>query len=1050
MLKAFTSLITVLVLLIAQQKPSLTPFENAEKKFLEAYVSGDHSEWKNADSILLTLKQTGKFESKLQEVQGDIYRLQIHKETHHYSSNEEKLQEDLGIIQAAFDKNPQLKKENKDYYFQLKHFEYRIHLYQGQENAWSNLQQLAQTFADDKNIQPTSMAALYETISRHYYFAIKDNHMSKTYGLRSLNALKNTPWKYKQVAMNQWTGGNYYNLDKIDSSIYHMNIAYQTLKEIPNEQQNVHNTRSQLAFNLGMIYQGKTGDMHESEHYLKEAIDWEIKANGDESPTLITYYSLLADTFYYIKDIEKAEFYGHKAYSLAHEILQTESVYLKSLPSMTLSRIYVQKGNFDQARKLMDKVLQESLEFYGKDDKFTTQAFIDKASVEEAAGNLSEAEKYYLLAVESAEATQRIYSMQSAYQHLASMYLQAKDYQKALPYALLSWQSFNDHLDEDYKAKAMENIQLAKIYVGLDDLTKAKEHLKQAEKIIAKNSNTQLIEIDVLSIKNAILLKEHESSQDLGALQNAFQNIQALIDLMVKGKAEYDYQNSKLFYSQSIAEHIENALEIAAKMHEISPDQQTINTIFKLMELNKSSVLLDGIMSSALKAQKGVPQSILDNEKKLNQQLAVLNREIARAETDSLVAKNDMEKMLSERIQLNLDIENIQQVLKEKHPMYYEAKNVLLSEEVLHYQKNALKTGQAFLEYYVGNDKIYRLFITQSAIDFSILDAFHPIDQTTDALIHSLIDRQSTENSAKTLGQLILPSFPKEIDDLIIISDKKLTQIPFEILQVDQALLLEKMNVSYAGSVQLYLVQKQLASNKKSSNNWTGFAPEYKVNQLPNNHAEVDNISTLTHGKKIIGAAATKDKFLEEAPKASILHLATHSEFDKINPMLSKMYFYDGEDSGELTASEVYNLDLNANLVVLSACNTGLGKIESGDGVMSISRAFTYAGVSSTIMSLWKVSDKETSTLMLLFYENLENGQSKNEALRNAKLTYLQNTHEPELKHPYYWAGFVISGDVTTVQKNSISWWQYGIGLLILLGLIVGISRRIKASRAKP
>lgn len=1048
MLKTFISLLTV-VIFLSQHNKKLTPFEKAEKLFLEGYISGNRSQWAIADSIFLTLEQTNQFDSKTQKLKAEIYQVQIHQQSLNYSSDPEKLQQSLEVLRRLNNEHHQLIKHDKDFYLQLKHFQFRINLFQGKEDAVENLKQLAKVFDGNPSIEPTSLATLYETISRHYYAKSRDFAQSKKYGLKALNLFTKSPWKYKQINMNQWIGGNYYNLDQIDSAIYHMTNAYDSLKTLSNNQQNVLVSRSELAFNLGVIYQGKIANMHESEHFLKEAIEWEIKANGQESLTLITYYSLLSDTFYFIKDIENAELYGHKAYTLAHEVLKTENVYLRSLPAMALSRINVQKSDFIQARKLIDKVLEESLNFYGKNDKFTTQAFIDKAYVEENAGEYDEAEKYYLLAVQSAEATQRIYSIQSAYNHLTSMYLNQKEYQKALPYALLTLDLSNVHLAEDYKIKAIENLTLAKVYLGLNELDNAKKHLQQAEKTLAKNSNTQLLDTEALALKNAILFKEYQSSKDLSLLDKAFENIHALIEQLIQGKSTYNYQNSKLFYSQSIAPHIENALEIATEKHQLSPNNTTINTIFQLMELNKSSVLLDGILDTEIKAKKDVPQSILDDEKNLNQRISSLNHEIYKAENDSTFSVTQLNEILNERTQLNKELKKIAQFLQQKHPMYYEAKNMLLSEDLAHYQKNALLPGQAFLEYYISEEKIYRLLITPSKIEWEVLDDATNIDQTTDKLLHLLIERKELSETANDLAKQILPQIPDEINELIVISDKKLTQIPFEMLEIDGKLLLEKMNVSYAGSVQLYLVQKKLAMDKKNSKYWTGFAPAYKTNQLPNNQTEVQHISELTNGNTIIGAAATKNKFLEEAPKAAVLHLATHSEFDPINPMLSKMYFYDGEDSGELTASEVYNLDLNAKLVVLSACNTGLGKIESGDGVMSISRAFTYAGVSSTIMSLWKVSDKETSDLMVYFYKNLNQSQSKNEALRNAKLEYLQNTQETELKHPYYWAGFVISGDVTPIHEKQNKTWIYSLILLTLIGICWGIYR-FKAARSKP
>src|SRR5690606_10831933 len=127
-------------------------------------------------------------------------------------------------------------------------------------------------------------------------------------------------------------------------------------------------------------------------------------------------------------------------------------------------------------------------------------------------------------------------------------------------------------------------------------------------------------------------------------------------------------------------------------------------------------------------------------------------------------------------------IEEIQNHLRLKYPAYYDAKNLLLSEQISYYQTHSLNVHQAFLTYYLVKDKVYRLMITKSTVSFDVLSDLKAIEQVTDQLIGSLIDINATEQSAAALADLILPPFPDEINDLIIIADKKITQIPFEML----------------------------------------------------------------------------------------------------------------------------------------------------------------------------------------------------------------------------------------------------------------------------
>ncbi len=125
------------------------------------------------------------------------------------------------------------------------------------------------------------------------------------------------------------------------------------------------------------------------------------------------------------------------------------------------------------------------------------------------------------------------------------------------------------------------------------------------------------------------------------------------------------------------------------------------------------------------------------------------------------------------------------------------------------------------------------------------------------------------------------------------------------------------------------------------------------------------------------------------------------------------MVFSDNPEYGEdgmLNVYELYNMDLRANLVVLSACNTGAGKIIGGEGIMSLSRAFFYAGVPNVLLTLWTVTDQQSYRLMLAFYRNLKRGRPAERSLQKAKLEFLDNA-APQYQHPRYWAGFILAGN---------------------------------------
>ena len=193
----------------------------------------------------------------------------------------------------------------------------------------------------------------------------------------------------------------------------------------------------------------------------------------------------------------------------------------------------------------------------------------------------------------------------------------------------------NEHFAQEVKNKAKRALRLSEIYLGLKNIEQAENFLSIAENIIQKNNNTQLLELDVLNLKNMILFEKYKKSNDQSFLKDTHQNIQSIIDKIVKGKLEYNYQNSKLFYSQSVSKYIENSMEVAAELYRLQASTDLLNLIFKLMEVNKSTILLDGMTDTEVKKERR-SQGCTRKGETVEKQLAALNRAIDRAEKDSL------------------------------------------------------------------------------------------------------------------------------------------------------------------------------------------------------------------------------------------------------------------------------------------------------------------------------------------------------------------------------------------------------------------------------
>jgi CHAT domain-containing protein len=280
-----------------------------------------------------------------------------------------------------------------------------------------------------------------------------------------------------------------------------------------------------------------------------------------------------------------------------------------------------------------------------------------------------------------------------------------------------------------------------------------------------------------------------------------------------------------------------------------------------------------------------------------------------------------------------------------------------------------------------------------------------------------------------TLHQLliepILSLLPKDPNaHVIFIPQRSLFQVPFPALQdANGTYLIQKHTILTAPSIQVLDLTRQqrqkLAQKPGNSSNalvlgnptmpsvsaYLG-APKQQLSPLPGAEAEAIAIAPLLNTQAITGAQGTKAEIVQKMPQASIIHLATHGLLDDVRGLGSAIAMApSGKDDGLLTAEEIFDMKLQASLVVLSACNTGEGRI-TGDGVIGLSRALISAGVPSVIVSLWAVPDAPTSELMQSFYQNLQNNPDKAQALRQAMLTTMK-THP----QPRNWAAFTLIGE---------------------------------------
>jgi CHAT domain-containing protein len=419
--------------------------------------------------------------------------------------------------------------------------------------------------------------------------------------------------------------------------------------------------------------------------------------------------------------------------------------------------------------------------------------------------------------------------------------------------------------------------------------------------------------------------------------------------------------------------------------------------------------------------------------------------------------------------------------LEQNYPNYYNLKynfDVLSINDV----QQKLSHSEALIEYFTGDDQTHALVVTRDSLFYQTLSSVSHIqvENYRQALQPDFINGQPEEifNTytavAYSLYQQILAPLLENVDQnkittLKIIPDGLLNLIPFETLTTraydglegdykSVPYIIKQFNISYGYSTTSLFKMKSFDSFDEDA--VLAFAPSSFVksdetnslNPLKWNTKEVRNIEAYFDCNISTKQLATEANFKEKIQQYPITHLAMHAVIDHEDPMYSKLLFAPPQDTledGMLHTFELYNMRLNTKMSVLSACNTGSGKLQKGEGVMSLARAFAYAGCPSVVMSHWAVDDKSTAKLMKYFYENLSKGLSKDVALRNAKLDFLENS-SPVYHHPYYWNNFVIMGDNKPIATPDVFRWWMGLIFIVVVLLVVYtiIIRRNKSLNA--
>lgn len=451
-------------------------------------------------------------------------------------------------------------------------------------------------------------------------------------------------------------------------------------------------------------------------------------------------------------------------------------------------------------------------------------------------------------------------------------------------------------------------------------------------------------------------------------------------------------------------------------------DEGFLAKIINTIENNGSKLIWSRFVFNNRRQEVVVSDNFINKEESIKSELNFYQNALASADKKS---EGKITLWKDKVYDLKDDLSRIQDSIKLQNNIYYQLN--VKAFDVLTLQRS-LKDAEVILKYILTDKHLYGFLISKDNIGLlSKTDKVKVLGVLKTCLINLKQRVPNLQEDFKALATILFDKTDLTVfKRVIIIPDGALNYFPFEALILDKKM----PHVSYASSLLLY--QEQKSESPKNKNLRIGaFSASNNNSKLPKASAEINAILKVFDGKSHLNASKTE--FLQNLNAYNILHLAMHSDIDEVQPEFSSLNFY-GDSDNRLFISELYNESLDADMAVLSACDTGSGFYENGEGVISLSRAFSYAGVPSTVVSLWKVDDDATAKIMAYFYGHLKKGETKDEALKNAKLDYLKSTDDELLKHPYYWSGFVISGNTDALVEKQNYWMYVSFIPLIMLG----------------
>jgi tetratricopeptide (TPR) repeat protein len=724
-----------------------------------------------------------------------------------------------------------------------------------------------------------------------------------------------------------------------------------------------------------------------------------------------------------------------RALTLAEEMGDREGV---SAGLDSIGIIHSSQGNYSQALDYHQKSLRISEEIGHKVNVSSTLIHIGISHYQQ--GNSAQALEYYQKGLRAAEETGGKVAIASALNNLGTSYRSQGSYAKALEYFGRSLKISQEIGDQRGVASSLNNI--AELRKTEGNFLEAIEFAKRAGSTAASLGVRESYWRARSTAGEAYRLL-NRSDEAREAFDDAIATIEDWRDQIAGGE-----QHKERFFEERIAPYYE--------MADLLIDRNELAEAFACAERAKARVLLEVLQSGRNNIAKSMTGQELERERNLQSESVALN---------SLIYKERVRKQPDQQLlaKLGARLEKARLELEAFYTGLYAAHPELRVRRGQHQPITIGSAGSlignaktALLEFVVMKDKSYLFLLTKDGTAstsapklnvYKIGAGQKELTSLCQQFRGRLANRSITygDLAGKLYDLLLKPAFAQLEDrsNLIIVPDGPLWELPFQALKSSQGrFLIEDHTIAYAPSLtalkEMYAETQSASTGTRRAGPLLAFGNpvvdpktvkqvkslfmDEELLPLPEAERQVNRLAKLygiTDSKVYVGAEATEDKLKSEAPKCRILHLATHSIVNEASPLYSQVVLAQpkqgGSEDGLLEAWEIMNLDIKADLVVLSACETARGRVGAGEGMIGLSWAFFVAGCPSSVVSQWKIEAASTTELMIEFHKGLkaklDNPRSvitKADALRHAQLKLFRSA---TYRHPFYWAGFIITGD---------------------------------------